>query len=145
MTPEQRDTCRAIEREGKKINDEINALRTEEQTLRDERRLISDTIATNKREIAKLQRDRTTACLLGPRRRSERPMSLVGDGLGVLDCFAKLDRIQREIDGLKSGMRVLEQELQRIDRRLETIRRLIAGKMALFPILRRQKESAGCP
>jgi len=145
MTPEQRNTCRAIEREGKKINDEINVLRAEERAFQDERRLINDTIVTNKREIAELQRDLATACLPSPRRRRERPSSDVGDGLGIIDCIARVERIRRSIAEREAKNRELVNRLRDIARELETRRRQIAGKEALFPILRRQKAEAGCP
>ena len=145
MTPEQRETCRRIEQQGYKINGEINELRAEQGRLREQRATTLNLINTNKREIAHLQRDRLTACLPSTGSSKRSTTGDVMDGIGVFNCIQKIARIDRQVSELQAGLRELERQLQRVDRRLETLRREIAGKEALFDILRKQKEENGCP
>lgn len=145
MTPEDREACHRIEQQGYKLTRELNELYEEQKDRQAQREITVDLMNTNRREIARLQRDRLTACLPGTRSSKRNHTGDFIDRIGILGCLHKIEQIDRQVSELQAGLRELERQLQRVDRRLETLRREIAGKEALFDILRKQKEENGCP
>ena len=108
MTPEQRTACRNIEREGYKLNGEVNELRADQSRLRELRATAISVINTNKREITRLQRDRLTACLPGTRSSKRHRSDDFFEGIEVYGCIQKITRIDRQISKLQAGLRELQ-------------------------------------
>ena len=145
MTPEQRAKCRDIERAGEKLTNELEELVVKQRSLRDQRSETLRLIETNKAEIARRQIDLAAVCLPSVPDGRPRGGPVLREGLGIIGCVAEADRIRRQIAELRRGLKELERRLHEQERSLEAIRRQIAGKEALYPILRRQKAEHGCP